>query len=611
MGSSRRDFLAAVGAVAGATALRGQQQRPTPSSAGLPNVLILHTDQLSSWALSSYAPRLRATPNYGKTLVETPHIDRIGRDGAVLTNFFTNSAVCTPSRGCLFTGRYPHSHGAYVNNVELNRDEVTLAHVLKRHGYQTGYSGKWHLDGPPKPGFMKPGRSMGFDGCRTMFNRGHWKKIIEDEAGNASVSEYRVIGDEKTYTTDWLADKTIEFIRRPRREPFLYVVSFPDPHTPFTVREPYMRMYRPEDMPLPRTFATQKSRGGKGRGKDEEHTRTAKARYCGLVKCIDDNVGRILGALEEKGILDRTIVVFTTDHGEYMGEHGLWGKNQWYRTAYQVPFLVRWPARIRARTVVERFVTTVDVQQTLLGLMGIAPCGREQGRDASRLLCGETPEWEDIAFIHHSSLRAAGIFTPEWEIVLKSSGQHMLFNRLRDAEQTSDLAASPESGDVFGRLKARLIEHHASVESPAATWLESPDTVTGEVSEPGPDGVVFRAEQVRHSTLSGKGKGWTRIIESRRGSLEPGCEYRLAFEFESHGLSGEDSFFYFTLRPGNDRKAQYGPVKWLARKGDKGHKELTFSTRARADFFLIVGIYGRGEVTIRDLAIKKVASAQP
>ena len=611
MSSSRRDFLVAVGAVAGTTVLGVQKRRAASGGEGLPNVLILHTDQLSSWALSSYAPRLKATPNYGRTLVQTPHIDRIGREGALLTSFFTNSAVCTPSRGCLFTGRYPHSHGAHTNNIELKRDEITLARVLKRHGYETGYSGKWHLDGPPKPGFMKPERSMGFDDCRYMFNRGHWKKISEDEAGNASVSEYQVVGDAKTYTTDWLAGKTIEFIGRARRRPFLYVVSFPDPHTPFTVREPYMSMYRPQDMPLPRTAVAEPGRAKKGGGRSEEFIRTAKARYCGLVKCIDDNVGRILGALEERGILDRTIVVFTTDHGEYMGEHGLWGKNQWYRTAYQVPFLVRWPGGIKANTVVERFVTTVDVQQTLLGLMGLAPCGREQGRDASPLLRGEKAAWEDIAYIHHSSLRAAGIFTPEWEVVLKDNGQHMLFNRTEDPEQTRNQAESPECSDTFGRLKARLIEHHRSLASPASTWLEAPGTDTGDVAEPGPDGVVFRVEHAHRSTLSGGGKGWTRVIESRRGTLKADREYMLAFDFESRGLSGEDSFFYFTLRPGNDRKAQYGPVKWLAAKGEKGHKEFTFSTRDRADFVLIVGIYGTGDVVLRDLVIKQVSSTAP
>ena len=437
----------------------------------MPDLLILHTDQLSSWAVSAYAPGLKRTPNYGKTVVQTPHIDRLGREGARLTNFFTNSAVCTPSRGCLFTGRYPHCHGAYRNNIELNRDEVTIAHVLKQNGYTTGYSGKWHLDGTPKPGFLKPSRAMGFGECRAMFNRGHWKKIVDLPDGTAKVAPYRVIGDQKTFTTDWLAEKTIAFLAKPRKSPFFYTVSFPDPHGPFTVRAPYMTMYKPEDMPVPNTFKAAPARRGRGRRRNEASMRKAKAHYCGLVKCIDDNVGRILAALESKGILDNTIVVFTTDHGEYMGEHGLYGKNQWYRTAYQIPFVIRWPKAIPAGRIIGEFITNVDVQQTLLGLLGIKPCGREQGRDASALLRGGKPEWEDVAWIHHSSLKSAGIFTPKHELVLMASGAHMLFDRANDPEQTKNLAADPAHKKVFDELAARVVEHHRKLKSPAADWL--------------------------------------------------------------------------------------------------------------------------------------------
>ena len=437
-----------------------------------PNLLIIHTDQLSSWAISAYARKLTQTPNYGKVLVETPHIDSLAKEGAIFYNFFTNSAVCTPSRGCLLTGRYPHAHGAYKNNIEMNRDEVTLAHILRNHGYDTGYAGKWHLDGEPKPGWVKSGRSMGFADCRFMFNRGHWKKIVEEPEGNPKVSPYKVIGDRKTYTTDWLTDKTIEFIKKPRQRPFFYMVSIPDPHTPFTVREPYMKMYDPEDMIVPNTFK-EVSKNNKPNRKDNKETlKKKKAYYCGLVKCIDDNVRRILDCLKDKGILDETIVVFTTDHGEYMGEHGLYAKNQWYRTAYQIPFLIRWPEKIKRGLEINHFVTNVDVQQTLLGLMEIKPSGREQGRDASPLLRGEKCEWKDEAMIHHSSLESAGIFTSEYELVLRANGSHMLFNRLNDPEQTKNLHGNPEYRNVMKELTECVVRHNIKVDAPALSWLK-------------------------------------------------------------------------------------------------------------------------------------------
>ncbi len=471
---NRRDFLKAAGLGAASLAIetpRIAAASRTEKKPNRPNLLIIHTDQLSSWAVSIYAKQLTRTPNYGKVLVETPNIDALARQGAMLNNFFTNSAVSTPSRGCLLTGRYPHCHGAYRNNIELNRDEITIAKVLRRNGYETGYAGKWHLDGPPKPGWMKPQRSMGFSDCRFMFNRGHWKKIADQPDGSPKVSPYKVIGDEQSFTTDYLADKTIEFIKKDRKNPFFYMVSIPDPHGPYTVREPYMSMYDPKDMTIPNTL--KKSSPAGKRSSAESRLRLNKARYCGLVKCIDHNVGRIVAALKDMRLLDDTIILFTTDHGDYMGEHGLYGKNQWYRTAYQIPFIIRWPERIPPGTVVDNFVTNVDVQQTLLVLMGVEPSARTQGRDASPLLRGQKIDWPNEAMIHHSSLKSAGIFTPDHELVLAENGRHMLFDRIKDPEQTENLFGKPPHAATVRNLAARILQHHKELKSPALSWLNT------------------------------------------------------------------------------------------------------------------------------------------
>ncbi len=600
--SSRRDFLKTGAAVVAGAAMSKTAAGVAP---GKPNLLILHTDQQSSWSLSIYARRLEHVPNYGKTLIDTPHTDRIGREGAMLTNFIVNSAVCTPSRGCLFTGRYPLAHGAYRNNIELNRDEITIAEQLKRHGYRTGYAGKWHLDGPPKPGFMKPDRSMGFDDCRYMFNRGHWKKIVEDAEGNPSAEPYSAIGDEKTFTTDYLATKTIDFIKRERTRPWCYCVSFPDPHTPFTVRKPYDTMYDEADMVVPATFVPGLRKKGKGRPISEADVRRRKAQYCGEVKCIDDNVGRILRTLETTGQINNTIVVFTTDHGEYMGEHGLWGKNQWYRTAYQVPFLVRWPKRIKPNTIVDRFITSVDVAPTLLGLMGMPKTGREQGSDVSALLAGGEMKWADEAQIHHSSLQGAGIFTPTYELVLKNGGGHMLFHRPSDPEQKHNLATDPKHQDAFMALAKKIADHHRAVESPVMEWLDLDDLQGGLVAEPGKDGAVYQRKRLAKNTLA-KGSAWNRILTTPKGLFKPNSEYVVEFDYRSHGLGAEDAAFYYTLRPGNDRKNQIGPIRFRAAEGESGHKEQRLSTGDRDNYALILGIYKKGSIVIENLRIRKV-----
>ncbi|NGP45554.1 sulfatase-like hydrolase/transferase [Bacillaceae bacterium SIJ1] len=439
-----------------------------------PNVLIIKTDQQSLWTLSCY----------GGTLVHTPHIDQLADTGAKFTNYFTNSAVCTPSRGSFITGRYPHHHGAFRNDQSLYKDEVTLAHVLKQNGYQTGYAGKWHLHGNDSPGWMSQENAMGFDDCKYMFNSGHFKEVVEHEAGIEVSYE---IGDEETYMTDWLTQKALDYFAKQTKQhqPFFYMLSIPDPHQPFNVRPPYDTMYDPQDMPIPSTFDENPlpdwaEYGTWGREATfpldledrEERFRSLKAQYCGQVKCIDDAVGRMVHSLKELNLYDDTLIVFTTDHGEYMGEHGLMYKNNLYEAAYHIPLIIRWPEKVKEGTVVDRFVATVDFQQTLLGLLNLKPSGREQGRDASPFLQNENIPWEDEVFIHPSDVPRTGIFTPSHELAYVGTGwegqefaDHILFDRMKDPMQMRNIFDDPEERDVQKHLTARIIRHHQALGS--------------------------------------------------------------------------------------------------------------------------------------------------
>ncbi|MBA4388113.1 MAG: sulfatase [Verrucomicrobia bacterium] len=437
----------------------------------MPNVLIIQTDQQSLWTLGAY----------GGAVVQTPHIDSLARDGATCTNFFVNSAVCTPSRGCLLTGRYPHCHGAFRNPMPINNDEVTFARILAGHGYDTAYIGKWHLDGEERPPdeLIPRERAMGFADSRYMINRGHYKSVEEEAGGNI---RFKNSPGEGRYMTDWLVDKTVEYLSTPRERPFLGMLCIPDPHSPYTVREPYASMFEPRAMSIPPTFYEDRHPSWvrdapiaaeyvRSDPDSEAMLRRCKAAYCGMVKCIDDNVGRILSCLEERGLTENTAVIFTTDHGEYMGEHGLIGKNMLYETAYRVPMIVRWPEGIAPRTRIDRFITTVDFQQTLLGLLGLAGCGREQGRDASPFFRGKAVEWTDEAFIHHSRFGYSGIFTPVFELGLARCGEHILFDRRHDPDQVDNLAERPEFRDVVASLAERVVRHNRDLDSPAMEWL--------------------------------------------------------------------------------------------------------------------------------------------
>ncbi|MFO7899592.1 MAG: sulfatase-like hydrolase/transferase, partial [Planctomycetota bacterium] len=202
-----------------------------------PNLLILYTDQQSRWTIGAYG-----SPEGAR--IGTPNIDRLAAEGVRFDNFFTNAAVCTPSRGCFFTGHYPHRHGAYHNNIPINPDEVTLGRTLADAGWQTGYLGKWHLDTPGavgRPGWIPPDRAMGFNDCRFMFNSSHAKGVTERADGPP---ELHPDPERGRYMTDWLADKAIEFISGRRDRPFAFVVGIPDPHEPYRVREPYASLFR-------------------------------------------------------------------------------------------------------------------------------------------------------------------------------------------------------------------------------------------------------------------------------------------------------------------------------------------------------------------------------
>jgi arylsulfatase A-like enzyme len=440
-----------------------------------PNLLIIHTDQQSYWTLSCYG---------GKT-IETPHIDSLANNGVLFKNFFTNSAVCTPSRGCFVTGRYPTSHGAYVNNLPLNRDEVTFAEILKRKGYKTGYSGKWHLDGDRRPGWLHPHRAMGFDDVQYMFNRGHWKKISDsnfNKKDDPLVFPYSEIGDEETYTTDWLTEKTLNFIDKNQDLPFCYMVSIPDPHSPVQVREPYNSMVNPDDVELPIDFypenlpdwaleSHKNSRFGLESENREEVCRKFLAQYFGEVKLIDDCVGKMVAKLKNNGLYENTVIVFTTDHGEYGGEHGMQHKNNLYETAYKIPMIMHWPEGLQKPLVLENILSTVDFQPTLLSLMGFEASGREEGRDGSALLKGEKVQWDEYAYLHHASHNIAGIFTDKYELGLVKGRDCILFDRVNDPDQVNNLYKDESYSEVIKELKDKIFQHHQSLNTPSVEWL--------------------------------------------------------------------------------------------------------------------------------------------
>ncbi len=249
------------------------------------------------------------------------------------------------------SGFYPGETTVVANDLLMNEKIESFAETLEKQGYTTGYAGKLHLAGDAKPGWA-PTHKFGFEDNKYMFNRGHDKVIVETNGSPAmgitanGKPLFATLATEENFTTDFLTDRTIEFVKKHSKEPFCYMLSIPDPHTPNTVRKPYDQLYAEQVFQepisidrgnLPAWLQKLGSRGPNGSlAKDPK----GMAAYWGMVKCIDDNVGKIIKTLKEKGIFEKTIIVFTSDHGDMLGEHNKDNKGLPFEGSAKVPFII-------------------------------------------------------------------------------------------------------------------------------------------------------------------------------------------------------------------------------------------------------------------------------
>lgn len=448
-----------------------------------PNLLIIHTDEHNFRTLGCYRKLLSQEQAFvwGEGVaVETPNIDWIADHGATCTSFYATSPVCSPSRASFVSGQYPQNTPTAGNDIPLRDNLVTFAEVLGRGGYATGYAGKWHLDGTGKPQWA-PKRKFGFSDNRYMFNRGHWKKFEDTPAGPriAAVDKkgkptYAVAGaDEKSFATDFLAQKTIDFINANSDKPFCYMVSIPDPHGPNTVRAPYDTMYDHLKFQLPKT-ANKSGEGLPSWAKKDASGEKMKAKqmslYFGMVKCIDDNVGKILKALREKGILENTIVVFTSDHGDMCFEHAKHNKQFPMEASAKIPFVIHYPAKVKAGTVIHKAMGCVDFMPTVLALMGQKAAGTEEGRDCSKLFTGAAPaDWNDVTFFRQGSENVEQWFaavTSRYKLVHSANDAPWLYDLTQDPDELVNYYDKPECRDIVEKLSKALIDYGQKYNDP-------------------------------------------------------------------------------------------------------------------------------------------------
>jgi arylsulfatase A-like enzyme len=369
-----------------------------------PNIIYIMTDDHAAHALSCYGSKINTTPS----------LDRLAAEGMLFKNAFVTNALCGPSRATLLTGLYSHKNGFRDNtpNTRFDSSQITFPKLLRQAGYQTAVIGKWHLNSDP----------VGFDHWSVLIGQGRYIDPVFVEMGQRKV--------EKGYVTDVITDKSIEWIRqRDASKPFCLLYHHKAPHREWTPDAKHAKLYEDKDLPVPRTFnddyanrATpardqqmtvdkhltptdlkqQPPEGLTGQAlKEWKYQRYIKD-YVRCVASVDDNVGRLLNFLDESGLSDDTIVIYTSDNGFFLGDHGWYDKRFMYEHSLRVPLLVRFPKAVRPGTTTDAMAINCDFAPTFLDYAGVRIPPDMQGRSLRPVLEGNTPpDWRKSVYYHY------------------------------------------------------------------------------------------------------------------------------------------------------------------------------------------------------------------
>lgn len=411
--------------------------------------------------------------------MSTPNIDRLAKEGAICTNYYASSPVSTPSRASFQTGLYPVVAGAPINGMAMDPSCRTFAQVLRDEGYQTNFVGKWHLAGVPSVGslYMAPGYDFGYEDRRYQFEAGHskWYTELEEPFGIRASYATPKVQDPDMYSTDYLANRCLEILERDKDKPFCMVLSIPDPHSPDISREPYTTMYSDLAAEAPATMSTYGSaeRAGwaiGGKNESGEFSQHSVREYFGMVKCIDDNVGRILDFLDANSLTENTIVIFTSDHGDMLFEHHRINKDLPLESSAKIPFLVRYPKRVKAGKVIESAYTNVDFVPTLLALMEAPQIEGVHGiDDAQALLSDEMKVTSDrIVYMTDSPFSEWTAATDgRYKLVLSCRDTPWLIDREVDPDELVNFYSDPTYSEVAERLQQELVRQMELYREPA------------------------------------------------------------------------------------------------------------------------------------------------
>ena len=419
-----------------------------------PNIVFVFADQ----------HRARTT-GYRGARVHTPVMDRMAAEGVVFDTAVSNIPVCTPWRAAFLTGQYPLTNGLFLNDLRLPADRPTLGTILAGAGYATAYIGKWHLDGNRRAAFTPPGpRRQGFRfwavaNCTHDYTNSHYYRDTPEQLfwdGYDAAAQTSMAVD---YIRDHAAD----------RAPFALVLSWGPPHNPYRdLPRRWLDRYPPDQVEVPPNCP--------------HPVREDLAGYCAHVTALDEQLGRIEAALTAAGVLDDTIVVYTSDHGDMLGAQGVYRKQHPWDESILVPFLLRCPGAAGRGRRISFPLNVVDILPTLLGLAGVPVPATVEGRDLSRAVRGEPITGNDAAltmciapFAEYVGAPWRGVRTERYSYARWLDGRGILYDTADDPDQLRNLFHEPGSRATKQELEdtlQQLLAQRGDRFEPAAAYRD-------------------------------------------------------------------------------------------------------------------------------------------
>ena len=440
-----------------------------------PNVLIICGDDHAAYVMGAY----------GNKLVRTPNLDRLAASGMRFDRAYCSSPVCTPSRQSFLTGRYPRTIGVTQLPTPLPEAEETLADLLKRAGYRTAAIGKMHFNSTLKHGFDvrldipdhrkwldAKGKRPPPEGVDVL---PAWKPF-KDHARTWLNSKTLPFAHHDEMAGTYFADRAIQFLKDAKDEPFLLMVSFTEPHSPFhfpieyrgrhqTAKFAVPKVGRDDDDQVPAIF----------RDLTDQEKQGIAAAYYTSVEFLDHNVGRVLETLEKLSLAEDTLIIYLGDHGYCLGHHGRFEKHSLYEVAVRSPFLMSHKGRIPAQKTSAALVGLIDMVPTILETFGQEIPKSVQGKSLAPLLAGKTSKVRDAFFVEYAENEEALVRTDDWAFFYgtgkreRKDGYHTgkplsgrrlrLYDMKNDPEQMTNLAKEPRFGKVIDQLTHLLAGH--------------------------------------------------------------------------------------------------------------------------------------------------------